>query len=354
MENNSKRQLWVDYLKAVSCLAVVMFHVIYGLQNAGVYTHGYTNICKDFCDIFQIPLFFMASGYLYGTRKTPDKYFQFEIRKLITLGVPYIVFSYVYILVNTIFSGSVNFSYDAATILKVPIQPIAQYWFLFALMLIFFFVVAIEKLFELIKIDRIAKLEYIVFSIFVVWKILVINMFLLGDKVLNVDYYIAGYGIFFYLGVLYARRHNDFSVLRNKKTMICLVIIFLVSFSLFELRPQLQIRIDDIIRLVVNIVAIITMTILFELCWEKFQCKFLKLISKYSFQIYLLHTMATAACRIVLLKLGIGNDLIHLVAGIIVGLSVSICAAIICEKSIYLNILFFPLSTMKKIKAKKM
>lgn len=345
IQSNKERLLWVDYLKAFACLAVVTFHVIYGLQNAGLPTHSYTNALKEFCDMFQIPLFMMASGFLYARAgRIKGSYFKFEAGKLINLGIPYLVFSYVYIAINTVFASSVNFSYDLRTILRVPIEPVAQYWFLFALILIFLFIVAIEK---------VIKNEYVLFGIMLIWKILIINMFLLGDKVLNIDYYIAGYGVFFYLGVLYARRHDDFEFLRNKKVVITLVAVYLVLFAAYLVRPQMSTRVLDMVKLFLNLLAITSFTLLFEMFWKRFECGFLKLISKYSFQIYLLHTMATAALRIVLVKLGIYNDIIHFVLGMIVGLTASIIAAVICEKTVVLNILFFPKSTYKKLKKMK-
>ena len=76
--------------------------------------------------------------------------------------------------------------------------------------------------------------------------------------------------------------------------------------------------------------------------------KFLDFINKYSFQIYLLHTIFTAGIRIVLMRLNINQWYIHLVAGCICGLVCSVIAAIIAEKIKVLNICFFPSKVLKK------
>jgi peptidoglycan/LPS O-acetylase OafA/YrhL len=81
--------------------------------------------------------------------------------------------------------------------------------------------------------------------------------------------------------------------------------------------------------------------------------KFLDFINKYSFQIYLLHTIFTAGIRIVLMRLNINQWYIHLVAGCICGLVCSVIAAIIAEKVKVFNICFFPSKTLKKIKKMK-
>lgn len=335
-DKSEGRQLWVDYLKTMACVAVLVFHVIYGLQNAGIYTHTYLNVIKDFCDIFQIPLFMMASGYLYGCGKNVTSYFEFEKKKLINLAVPYFVFSIIYFLINTIFASSVNFSYGIDTLFKLPLYPIAQYWFLYALILIFLLVPALEL---------IIKNEYIIFAIFLVWKILAINMFILGV----VDYYIAGYAVFFYFGVVYARKKEIFKPLKGVVVYI-MTGVFLIMFGILEIYTIENQRMLDIYKLVVNMLVILMFMILFEKHARECKNKLVNLISRYSFQIYLLHTMATSAVRIILGKIGIYNDLIHVIIGIVAGLTFSIVVGIICEKSVLLNILFYPYSTIRKIK----
>lgn len=339
-EKKVTRQVWVDYLKACACLAVVIFHVIYGLQNAGIYTNPSLNVLKEFCDIFQIPIFMMASGYLYGMAGKQSSYLRFEKKKLINLFVPYIVFSLVYFGINSVFSSSVNFSYDIKTLLMLPVKPIAQYWFLFALMLIFILVPLLEK---------VIKNEYILLFIFFVWKLLAMNGFLFDEK-FAIDYYLAGYTIFFYMGTTYARKHDDFKFIREKCIYI-LVCLFIVLFA-----AAFFIKGNDMFisyyRFGLNMVSIVAFTVLFEKKWEVLKCRFIDIIAKYSFQIYLLHTMATAAVRIVLAKLGIYNDLIHFIIALITGIFVSVTVAVICDKTGYLNILFYPISTYKKIKHK--
>ena len=55
---------------------------------------------------------------------------------------------------------------------------------------------------------------------------------------------------------------------------------------------------------------------------DKCDCveKCMLVLSRYSFPIYLLHTIFTAGFRIVLLKIGVSNYLLHVLLGIIVGI----------------------------------
>ena len=331
------RVIWVDYLKATACIAVVIFHVIYGLQNAGIYTHTYLNILKDFCDMFQIPLFMMASGYLYGIQNKKEPYFKFIRKKIINLGIPYIIFSIVYFLINTIFASSVNFSYGLDTLFMLPIRPIAQYWFLFALIWIFIIAALLELL---------IKNEYVIFTIFLIWKLLAINMFIFG----TVDYYIAGYAVFFYFGVLYARKSNIFKPLKSKLAY-AMAGVYLILFGVFELINITNIKVLDISRLVLNMLGITVFMLIFEMHVNKRGPLLINVVSKYSFQIYLLHTMATSAIRIILVKIGIFNDLVHFILGMTVGIVLPVIAAWICNRITVLNIFFYPISTYKKLKS---
>ena len=70
-------------------------------------------------------------------------------------------------------------------------------------------------------------------------------------------------------------------------------------------------------------------------------------MNKYSFQIYLLHTIFTAGTRVVLMRVGVNQWYIHLVAGCVLGLAFSVIAAIIAEKIKILNICFFPSKMLK-------
>jgi hypothetical protein len=70
--------------------------------------------------------------------------------------------------------------------------------------------------------------------------------------------------------------------------------------------------------------------------------RFLDFVNKYSFQIYLLHTIFTAGIRIILLRMNIGQWWIHVLLGTACGLVFSVLAAVISKKVKFLNFFFFP------------
>ncbi len=338
MKQARDRERWIDYIKAVACLSVLTFHVIYGLQNAGLPCGGLLSGLKLLCGIFQIPAFMFASGYLFG-RKSMGNYFYFQGRKIVNLGVPYIVFSIAYYVINVTFSSSVNFSYTPKDLLKIYIIPIAQYWYLLATMLIFLFLPILEKL---------IKNEFMVLALLVTWKI--VNTYRLS--LTNYDYYFAQYAMYFYLGTLYCRHHDKLS-LKKEKVQNSLVILlgFIALFvSLYQFEWG---EMYSIIEFFMAVLSIYLLICFFEGREDKQKNPFLDIIAKYSFQIYLLHTMVTAAVRILLCKMGIVSQIPQFVLGWGLGLGITLFVAWVCEKTIVLNIFFFPERTIRKLRNRK-
>ncbi len=56
-----KRIVWIDFIKIIACLLVVVLHSI----TIGLSEHTYTNgLWIYYLGVFAIPLFFMTNGYL--------------------------------------------------------------------------------------------------------------------------------------------------------------------------------------------------------------------------------------------------------------------------------------------------
>lgn len=338
MEQENKRELWIDYVKAVACLAVLTFHVIYGMQNAGLECGTFLSACKILCGIFQIPVFMFASGYLFGKKKITS-YVKFEGRKLWNLGIPYVVFSVVYYVINVSFQASVNFSYSLDNLLKIYITPLAQYWYIFATILIFLVLPILEKLIQN---------EFMLLLFLLVWKL--VNSYWLS--VTNYDYFFSQYAFYFYLGTLYSRHHKELTLKKEKTvTVFVSLLLFLVLFfSMYFYEWGSAVVIKEVFLAVLSIYLL---TYFFETYEEKIGNRLIRTVAKYSFQIYLLHTMATAATRIVLVKLGLVSQWPQFILGWLVGLSATIFVAFLCEKTIYFNFFFFPERTVKELRKKK-
>ena len=80
--------------------------------------------------------------------------------------------------------------------------------------------------------------------------------------------------------------------------------------------------------------------------------RFLLYINRYSFPIYLLHTIFTAGVRILMHKAGIHSYIVHVVAGMLAGVVFPLLLAIVMEKTVWMDIVLYPSQTLKKLKQK--
>ena len=80
---------------------------------------------------------------------------------------------------------------------------------------------------------------------------------------------------------------------------------------------------------------------------EKFG-KDMDFFAKYTMPIFLMHTLFAAPVRSVLLKLGIGSSVIHVVLGLVISFTGPIIAAWIMKKTKWLEFFLYPNKTLKR------
>ena len=134
-----ERNVLVDKLKGYACFLVLFGHVIMGIRLAGLNIPSFFAGIELFLWSFHVALFLFLSGVVYketGEWKGKKTKSAFIIHKLVNLGVPYVVFSAIYIAINA-FVGEANTNSSITDILKIWKTPVAQYWFLYALFFLF-------------------------------------------------------------------------------------------------------------------------------------------------------------------------------------------------------------------------
>ena len=263
---------------------------------------------------------------LWKRKKTKAR---FILSKLISLGIPYVVFSVVYIAINS-FVGQANTQSSILDALYIWKTPVAQYWFLYAL----FFLFCIYAVFSGILPNWATTLAVVLIAY-------VLPLFGIGFGSFEVVVYSA---LAFGLGA-----SLNFSVLTKPAPWIkwCVIAshiavgVWLVVIGRIE-----DLYIKELMQLY-GIYASILLISMLQNC--KIVSRFLSFINKYSFQIYLLHTIFTAGIRIVMVRLNITQWWIHVVVGTICGIVFSVLAAVIAKKIKFLNFFFFP----GKIKTRK-
>lgn len=134
------REKWVDDVKVIACILVVLGHFFQSMTKASVlpendlYEWFETTIYY-----FHVPLFFICSGYLYQKYSKVNSigsWCKNVAKKALALGVPYATFTTATWVLKKMFSSSVNDQIGGLgdTLL---LHPTAPYWYLYALFFIF-------------------------------------------------------------------------------------------------------------------------------------------------------------------------------------------------------------------------
>lgn len=337
--NENKRIVWVDYLKAFTCLLVVIGHLLQSLQKAGIPQNlQLTNFIIYYIYLFHMPLFMCISGFLYSKKKLEETsfsgYIKFEKRKLIDLMIPYIVFYLIYLGINILFSKDVNTPKGKNEFVGMLNNPMSPYWFLYVLMSIFLITPLLEKIFKE------NKRKVLVF--YIILKIISIfyqpNIYLIKS--------ISTYGIYFYFGCFI----REEKIIGKREKFIFILLHFLIAIIIFKYLNNVNKYIYQFIVLCMAIYGIIAYIEIFKNIEKN---KILNTFKSYTFQIFLLHTIFAAGIRIILLKFKIQNYFIHFIVGILASIYLPVFVSKISEKIKYTQILFFPTRTIQQIKERK-
>ena len=130
-----------------------------------------------------------------------------------------------------------------------------------------------------------------------------------------------------------------------------LIIISQVLGAIFFLNIISENAITSCFFALLGIVTSIVAVSLLDKCDCVEKC--MLVLNRYSFPIYLLHTIFTAGFRIVLLKVGVSNYLLHVLLGIIVGIGIPIIGMNVIKSCKILLFIFYPSSTVMRLRKNK-
>lgn len=333
MTKSKQRELWVDYSRAIACFLVAIGHLFMSFTEASMIENRGLDLFIKTIYHFHVYIFFFCSGYLFqktfAKRLDKREYWKHKFERFIDMLIPYVFFSMVTYLIKVIFSGDVNTDVNESFMNTILEAPINQMWFLYALIII-----------QLLT-PVIMRRENI-------WILLIIAVLLKGVNIINpitlpaiIRYFFADY-IWFLLGMIFA---YSGVFLKRKYTYICLIMFIIID--IFTFIYNIDNRFVDCILTLVGVLGIISLVQIYTKNIVKMK-KIWECLSKYMFQIYLLHTICAAGIRIILLKFTINNFWIHFVLGILFSFMVPVLCAWIAEKTIILEIVFYPTKTIKQ------
>lgn len=135
-----KREVWVDNVKIIACVFVVLGHFFQSMTKSGVLpANDLYQWFNQSIYYFHVPLFFICSGYLYQEYSKVTDIYSWRMnvmKKALNLGIPYIVFSFATWILKTMFSGNVN-DEIGGLFETLFFHPTSPYWYLYAIFFIF-------------------------------------------------------------------------------------------------------------------------------------------------------------------------------------------------------------------------
>ncbi|MDM8304423.1 acyltransferase family protein [Limosilactobacillus vaginalis] len=309
MSSHGKRIGWIDFGKGFTIFLVVIAHTFGGIYTNNIYSGNLNNVIKVFGEslfLFIMPVFFSLSGYLYKVRKDRSfsNYLTMVRKKAWNLLTPYVVFSFVYVLMNQIGGKSREYSWNS--LFRIYAMPISHLWFLYILFFIFVLVGALSFLRISINVQLVLYLLAFIAVQLLKPQACIFNTF--------------GWAVFFCLGMIF-KQHE--AMLKSKLLLYGSLALTVLSIVLMFLTLGVSHRYYNGVSLINIIPKAISDLFMISLCVNvsartKFYSYFER-YGKYSLIIYMVHAPLLSAARAIILKFGTFNELFLIIILILIG-----------------------------------
>lgn len=326
------REKWVDDVKVIACVLVVLGHFFQSMTKASILPENYLyEWFETTIYYFHVPLFFICSGYLYQKYSKVNSigsWCKNVAKKALALGVPYVTFSTATWLLKTMFADSVNKQADSLFSTLI-VNPSAPYWYLYAL----FFIFLVTPTFSSLKATAVGLI------VALAAKVLILTGE--GASIYAVST-VLSYEIWFVLGMSTCALDVRMKGRKVQGTILGLLFIIL---SILIYKAGISGGLTSFVMGLLACVAVILIVAGFE---EKFG-RGMDFLAKYTMPIFLMHTLFAAPLRSVLLKMGITNAAAHIVLGLSISFAGPIIAAWIMKKTKWLVFFLYPNKFIRKV-----
>lgn len=330
MGNMKLREIWVDNVKVIACILVVIGHFFMSMVTANVLPDtDFYQWFRQTIYYFHVPLFFICSGYLYQKLSKVDdvhSWWKNVKKKLLVLGIPYFTFSFATWVLKSLFSSSVNSEIGGLgdTLFFHPASP---YWYLYAL----FFLFLITPTFRNRSMAMIGLIIALAFKALGIFG---------GGYGVQVISYILSNEIWFVIGMcLSVFEFKKYLLKKSRIIPIATGVIFLLlSVWIYMIGIN-----HGVISFLLGLLACCSIVMLIEQIYENGkQSVVFGTLAKFTMPIFLMHTLFAAPLRTMLFKLGIQNAVFHVILGIAISFIGPMIAAIIMKKSKWLEFFLYP------------
>lgn len=329
MAEVKQREIWVDNVKVIACILVVLGHFFQSMTKADILpANDIFYWFNQTIYYFHVPLFFICSGFLYQNfSKVCDihSWGRNIGKKILNLGVPYFTFSFTTWILKTVFSSSTNDQIGGLTD-TLFFHPTSPYWYLYAL----FFIFLITPTFKARVTAGIGLVAATGLKLFGI---------LVRDGIQAVSYVLSN-EIWFVIGMSLSVWNVKKYIKKDKIVASVALGVLFVSLSVWLYKANVQHEIVNFLMGVISCSAIIML--LMTIFDTRRQNIVFGYLSKYTMPIFLMHTLFSAPLRALLFKAGIQNAMVHVILGLIISFTGPIVAAVIMKKSKWLEFFLYP------------
>ncbi len=316
---------WVDYAKGIGIILVVYAHLLSSGYHSGLaIAPRFFQLSDSFIYSFHMPLFFFLAGLFTAASYEKHGGISFLLQKIKYLAYPYLLWSFLQAAVELLFAGHSYRGGSLEQFLLIPVLPWAQFWFLYAILMMYlcFFVLKSFRNYGVPVMSLVAVLLFF--------------------KPIPSEYLgLAGFStgfLFFMAGVCLKPYSQNWGEMKRTALYFPVVLcIFIVSaYALFSYTIEAT-RLPGgahpfyfILLAVPGIAACLFLSIfLAQHSWFPF----LKVLGKYSLQIYVVHMLAGVGTRIILQTVfHVTNPLLHMGVGVSVAVVVPVLLALLAAK----------------------
>lgn len=322
------KDLNIETLRGLAIILMVLGHVIGYSADLGlkVKDDSVWRFSYYVLQYIRMPLFTVISGYVYAYKPLArfSSTGSFINRKINRLLFPLVVVGTLFFIVQYLTPGT-NSDVEIGGIWRIYFFHYAHFWFLQGMIVVFLVITALEH-FQLLNSLKSALVCLSVFAFLFFTGLVKTEFFSLNE----VPFLLT----FFTLGLCLKRFYDALFV---KITIIVAAVLLSIgiAYQIYLFTETLPSLVDNILTLIIGISSCIILI--------KFGLKnrWLIWLGNFSYGIYLFHVFGTAAARMILLKIHISNNVIHVIGGLILGIGLPIILQIIVPRSSILTLLFF-------------
>jgi fucose 4-O-acetylase-like acetyltransferase len=309
-----QRQAWMDFARGLGVILVVYGHVLDGLMAAHIFPKGpLGNWMIYTLYTFHMPLFFFLAG-LNVQHSLQRGAGPFLWSKVWTIAYPYVLWSLIQGGIIMMFAGNANHPLDPSDLAAIWYRPIAQFWFLYALMICQILAVLVPSRTAMILI---AAVGVVIFQLLPSHPDLALTLH-------HLPFFVAG---------IYTARFIMTRKIEGKAGFIALFLICL-TFAAAAAAGGVVSDMDwnALASLPACILGIAAIVILCKLLSEK-RHRWLAHVGLMSMTIYVMHILASSGVRIAMLKLHVPTQpWLYLFVGVAVGVLVPMIAHVILQR----------------------